>query len=71
MEYVVKVFKVLKNLVHTEANARAQKTEYFVAFLTKTRFLCFPYQNTISLHDDELILCMRGFLISLANIFQV
>ena len=61
MEYVVKVFKVLKNLVHTEANARAQKTEYFVAFLTKTRFLCV----------DELILCMRGFLISLANIFQV
>ena len=41
MEYVVKVFKVLKNLVHTEANARAQKTEYF-----DRRF---PYQNTISL----------------------
>ena len=40
MEYVVQAFKVLKNLVHTEANARAQKTEYFVAFLTKTRFLC-------------------------------
>ena len=63
MEYVVKVFKVLKNLVHTEANARAQKTEYFVAFLTKTRFLC--------VISYELILWMQGFLISLANIFQV
>ena len=40
MEYVVQAFKVLKNLVHAEANARAQKTEFFVDFLTQTRFLC-------------------------------
>ena len=40
MEYVVKAFKVLKNLVHAEANARAQKTGFFVAVLTQTRFPC-------------------------------
>ena len=40
MKYVVQAFKVLKNLVHAEANARAQKTGFFVAFLTQTRFLC-------------------------------
>ena len=40
MEYVVQAFKVLKNLVHAEANARAQKSGFFVAFLTQTRFLC-------------------------------
>ena len=40
MEYVVQAFKVLKNLVHAEANPRAQKTGFFVAFLTQTRFLC-------------------------------
>ena len=28
MEYVVQVFKVLKNLVHAEANARAQKLDF-------------------------------------------
>ena len=39
MEYVVQAFKVLKNLVHAEANARAQKTGLFVDFLTQTRFL--------------------------------
>ena len=55
MKYVVQAFKVLKNLVHTEANARAQKTGFFVAFLTLT-------QNTISLRDHQLILCMFGFL---------
>ena len=40
MEYVVQDFNVLKNLVHAEANVRAQKTGFFVAFLTQTRFLC-------------------------------
>ena len=40
MEYVVQAFKVLKTLVHAEANVRAQKTGFFVAFLTQTRFLC-------------------------------
>ena len=35
MEYVVQAFKVLKKLVHAEANARAQKTGFFVAFLTQ------------------------------------
>ena len=40
MEFVVQAFKVLKNLVHAEANARAQKTGFFVVFLTQTRFLC-------------------------------
>ena len=42
MEYVVEAFKVLKNLVHAEANVGAQKTGIFVAFLTLTltRFLC-------------------------------
>ena len=39
MEYVVQACKVLKNLIHAEANARAQKTRFFVAFLTQTRFL--------------------------------
>ena len=37
MEYVVQAFKVFKNLVHAEANARAQKTGFFLAFLTQTR----------------------------------
>ena len=40
MEYVVQAFKVLKHLVHAEANARVQKTGFFVASLTQTRFLC-------------------------------
>ena len=42
MEYVVQGFKVLKNLVSAEANAKAQKTGFFAAFLTltQTRFLC-------------------------------
>ena len=40
MEYVIEAFKVLKNLVHAEANARSQKTGFSVAFLTQTRFLC-------------------------------
>ena len=53
MEYAVQAFKVLKNLVHAEANARAQKTGLFVAFLTQTRFV---------LRDYQLILCMFGFL---------
>ena len=53
MEYVVQAFKVLKNLVHAEANARAQKNWIFRRF---------PNQNTISLRDYELILCMLGFL---------
>ena len=39
MEYVVQALKVLKNLAHAEANARAQKTRFFIAFLTQTRFL--------------------------------
>ena len=39
MEYVVQAFKVLKNLVHAEANAKAQKIRFFAAFLTQTRFL--------------------------------
>ena len=55
MEYVVQVVKVLKNLVHAEANARAQKTGFFVALLTQT-------SDTISLRDYQLILCMFGFL---------
>ena len=40
MEYVVQAFNVLKNLVHAEANARAQETGFFVAFPTQTLFLC-------------------------------
>ena len=40
MEYGVQAFKVLQNLVHAEANARAKKTGFFVAFLTQTQFLC-------------------------------
>ena len=50
MEYVVQAFKVLKNLVHAEANARAQ------------RACRFPNPNTNSLRDYLLILCMFGFL---------
>ena len=53
MEYVVQAFKVLKNLVHAEANARAQKPGFFCRF---------PNPNTISLRDYQLILCMFGFL---------
>ena len=52
MEYVVQAFKVLKNLVHAEANARAQKTGFFVS----------SNPNTISLRNYQLILCMFGFL---------
>ena len=44
MEYVVQAFKVLKNLVHAEANARAQK---------KMDFCRFPNPNTISLRDYQ------------------
>ena len=52
MEYVVQALKVLKTLVHAEANARAQKNWIFCRF---------PYPNTISLRDYQLILCMFGF----------
>ena len=55
MEYVVQAFKVLKNLVHAEANARAQKNWIFCRFPN-------PNPNTISLRDYQLILCMFGFL---------
>ena len=48
MECVVQAFKVLKNLVHAEANARAQKTGFFVAFLTCPN-------PSISLRDYQLI----------------
>ena len=54
MEYVVQAFKVLKNLVHAEANARAQKTGFFVAFLTQT----------ISLRDYQLIHACLDFCIN-------
>ena len=40
MKYVVQAFKVWKTLVHAEANAKAQKSGFFAAFLTQTRFLC-------------------------------
>ena len=40
MEYVVQAFKVLKNLLHAEANARAPKSAFFAAFLSQTRFVC-------------------------------
>ena len=53
MEYVVQAFKVLKNLVYAEANARAQKNWIFCRF---------PNPKTISLRDYQLILCMFGFL---------
>ena len=58
MEYVVQAFKVLKNLVHAEANARAQKNWIFCRF---------PNPNTISSRDYQLILCMFGFLHSLEH----
>ena len=51
--YVVQAFKVLKNLVYAEANARAQKNWIFCRF---------PNPKTISLRDYQLILCMFGFL---------
>ena len=53
MEYVVQAFKVIKNLVHAEANARAQKNWIFRRF---------SYPNTISMRDYQLILCVLGFL---------
>ena len=40
MEYVVQAFKVLKNLMRAEANVKAQKNGFFVAFRTQKRFLC-------------------------------
>ena len=43
MEYVVQAFKVLKNLVHAEANARAQKTGFFVVFLTQLVLCMFGF----------------------------
>ena len=52
MEYVVLAFKVLKNLVHAKANARAQKTG----------FLSLSEPKHDSLRDYQLILCMFGFL---------
>ena len=55
MEYVVLTFKVLKNLVHAEPNARAHKTGFFCRFPN-------PNPNTISLRDYQLILCRFGFL---------
>ena len=33
MQYAVQAFKVLKILVHAEANARAPKTGFYSAFL--------------------------------------
>ena len=53
MKYAVQAFKVLKNLVQAEANARAQKNWIFCRFTNL---------NTISLRDYQLILCMFGFL---------
>ena len=52
MEYVVQAFKVLKNLVHAEANARAQKNWNVCRF---------PNPKLISLHDYQLTLCMFEF----------
>ena len=56
MEYVVQAFKVLKNLVHAEANARAQKTGFFVAFLTQRRFLyaIFPKGRSVIITNAPL-----------------
>ena len=49
MEYVVQDFRVLKNLVHAEANTRAQKTGFFVAFLTSQgpvhEFVCISFRT--------------------------
>ena len=53
MEYVVQAFKVLKNLVRAEANARAQKTGFFCRFSNS---------NTFSLRDYQLILSIFGLL---------
>ena len=53
MEFVVQAFKVLKTLVHAEANVRAKKNWIFCRF---------PNPNTISLCDYQFILCMFGFL---------
>ena len=39
-EYVVQAFKVLKNLVHAEANVRAQKTGFFAAFAELIQISC-------------------------------
>ena len=47
MEYVVQAFKVLKNLVHAEANARAQKNCIFCRF---------PNLNKISLRDTRAVI---------------
>ena len=40
MEYIVQALKVLKNLLHAEANARAPKTGFFATFLIQTQFPC-------------------------------
>ena len=40
MEYVVQAFKVLRNLVHAETNARCPKTGFSDASLIQTRFVC-------------------------------
>ena len=47
MEYVVQAFKVLKNLVHAEAIARAQKTGFFVALLRGNVHIHVATQNVI------------------------
>ena len=53
MEYVVQALKVLKNLVHAEANARAQRTGFFVSFLSSRVCLSVYqiFQNFASLYN--------------------
>ena len=59
MEYVVQAFKVLKTLVHAEANVRTEKPGFFVAFLTQitqTRFLCVITNQFYACLDFALIM---------------
>ena len=57
MEYVVQVFKVLKNLVHAEANARTQTNWIFCRFPN-------PNPKTISLRDYQLIYACLDFCVN-------
>ena len=60
MEYVVQAFKVLKNLVHAEANARAQKNWIFCRFPNPN-----PNPNAISFRDYVPINFIHAWIFAL------
>ena len=71
MEYIVQAFKVIKNLVHAEANARGPKVHFSSTFPTRQIILVLDVPE-----GAKLLWVTKNFhqfhaLVSLANIFQM